>query len=72
MVNFSDFLKRSLHPYEYLDLKLFKKFKIVHGNLDWNDFDLCFPVSDLHEGNMDQRGRSKIRLDMGGDSEYYY
>lgn len=55
LVDFSKFLKESHHPEirKYLSLKLFRKFKIVHGNLDWNDLDLCFPVSDLYEGNIE-------------------
>ena len=44
-VDFEPFLKRSIHPEirKYLDLDLFKQFRIVYGQLDWNDYDLCSP-----------------------------
>ena len=52
VVDFKPFLTTSLHPSisKYLDESLFKQFKIVDGNLNWNDYDLIFPIHDLHEG----------------------
>ncbi|HEY9000357.1 MAG TPA: DUF2442 domain-containing protein [Mucilaginibacter sp.] len=52
LVDFKPFLFKSLHPsiIKYRDEFLFKQFKIVDGNLNWNDFDLIFPVHNLHEG----------------------
>jgi hypothetical protein len=54
IVNFERFLKNSNHPEirKYLDVELFKSFSIAHGRLDWNDYDLCFPVKDLYEGTI--------------------
>jgi hypothetical protein len=54
MVNFESFLKKSLHPSirKYLDLTRFKSFKIVDGNLNWNDYDMIFPIADLYEGKL--------------------
>ena len=54
IVNFEKFLKASSHPdiMKYLDMEQFKNFRIVNGNLDWNDYDLCFPVADLYEGKI--------------------
>lgn len=51
-VDFELFLQKSQHPSirKYLDLEFFKKFSIVHGNLNWNDYDLIFPIWDLYEG----------------------
>ncbi len=48
-VDFKPFLESSSHPAikKYLDEKTFLKFKILDGNLNWNDYDLCFPVWDL-------------------------
>ena len=54
-VDFENFLKTNSHPQfaEYLDLKKFKKFKIERGNLFWGkDWDLIFPVEELHEGKI--------------------
>jgi hypothetical protein len=53
-VDFEPFLKRSIHPEirKYLNLDLFKQFRIVNGQLDWNDYDLCFPLEDLYNGTI--------------------
>jgi hypothetical protein len=52
LVDFKSFLKQSHHPAikKYLDENNFKQFNIIDGNLNWNDYDLIFPVSDLYEG----------------------
>jgi Protein of unknown function (DUF2442) len=53
-VDFRPFLSKSLHPSisKYLDKNLFKNFEIKDGNLNWNDYDLIFPVYDLYEENI--------------------
>lgn len=55
LINFEQFLIKSIHPEirKYLDTELFKSFSIAHGRLDWNDYDLCFPMKDLYEGTID-------------------
>jgi hypothetical protein len=52
LIDFKPFLINSLHPSisKYLDENLFKQFKITDGNMNWNDFDLIFPIHDLYEG----------------------
>lgn len=54
LVDFKPFLESSLHPSirKYLDESLFAKFDIIDGNLNWNDYDLIFPVYDLYEGEI--------------------
>ena len=54
LVDFKPFLLKSLHPSisKYLNENLFKQFKIINGNLNWNDYDLIFPVHDLYEGHI--------------------
>ncbi len=37
---------------KYLDKALFQKFTIEYGDIIWNDYELCFPIWDLHEGNI--------------------
>lgn len=53
-VDFSSFLNESLNPLikRYLDLEEFKKYSLDYGDLQWNDYDLCFPVADLYEGRI--------------------
>jgi hypothetical protein len=54
LIDFEPFLRRSKHPQiqSYLNPDRFKQFQIVDGNLDWNDFELCFPLIDLYEGTV--------------------
>lgn len=54
LVDFKPFLESSLHPSirKYLDEDQFKDFQIVDGNLNWNDYDLIFPITDLYEGKL--------------------
>lgn len=54
LIDFKTFLESSLHPSirKYLDEIKFKQFKIIDGNLNWNDYDLIFPIDDLHKGNI--------------------
>jgi Protein of unknown function (DUF2442) len=54
VIDFHPFLFSSLNPLirKYLDAKEFSKFEIVDGDLVWNDYDLCFPVSDLYENRI--------------------
>ncbi|MBU2446969.1 MAG: DUF2442 domain-containing protein [Bacteroidetes bacterium] len=54
LVDFKPFLSKSLHPSirKYLDENLFSKFEIIDGNLNWNDYDLIFPIDDLYNGKI--------------------
>ncbi len=54
IIDFSVFLKRAQNPMakKYLDEKLFKKFSIKYGDIIWNDYEMCFPIWDLHEGEI--------------------
>ncbi|HKK38452.1 MAG TPA: DUF2442 domain-containing protein [Cryomorphaceae bacterium] len=54
LVDFKQFLSKSLHPSikKYLDESKFSKFSLTDGNLNWNDYDLIFPISDLYEGRL--------------------
>jgi hypothetical protein len=53
-VDFGPFLLRSLHPSikKYLLINKFKNFEIENGNLNWNNYELIFPVSDLYSGKI--------------------
>lgn len=52
LVDFEPFLAKALHPSisKYFNKDLFNQFKIQNGNLNWNDYDLIFPIHDLYEG----------------------
>jgi hypothetical protein len=54
VVDFKPFLSKALHPSisKYLDTSLFSQFKVINGNLNWNDYDLIFPIHDLYEGKV--------------------
>ncbi|MDQ7016555.1 MAG: DUF2442 domain-containing protein [Gammaproteobacteria bacterium] len=50
-VDFYPFLSSSHNPFirRYLAPEEFAKFAVLEGDLEWNDYDLCFPVADLYE-----------------------
>jgi hypothetical protein len=54
LINFYPFLNNSLNPFirRYLDINEFKKFKLDNGDLEWNNYDLCFSIADLYENNI--------------------
>lgn len=54
LVDLFPFLNSSLNPLirKYLDKQEFKNFKIDNGDLEWNGYDLCFPIADLYENNI--------------------
>jgi len=54
IIDFYPFLSYSLNPLirKYLSPNEFKKFEIDEGDLEWNDYDLCFPIADLYENRI--------------------
>jgi len=54
LVDFKPFLSKSLHPSikKYLDETKFSNFTLIDGNLNWNNYDLIFPLSDLYNGRI--------------------
>ena len=53
-VDFKNFLKKSLHSSlkKYQNQTESQKFQLIDGNLNWNDYEMIFPVADLYEGNI--------------------
>jgi len=51
IIDFRTFLENAQNPItkKYLDIDLFKSFKVEFGDLIWNDYELCFPIIDLYE-----------------------
>jgi hypothetical protein len=54
LVDFKPFLESSKHPSirEYLNEDKFKSFEIIDGNLNWNNYDMIFPISDLYRSEI--------------------
>ena len=54
ILNFKNFLYTAKNPMtrKYLNIDLFKKFNIKHGDLEGNNYELCFPIWDLHENKI--------------------
>lgn len=42
--------ERARRPFQYPHPRRFKQFAISDGVLQWNDFDLAFPMADLYDG----------------------
>ena len=53
-IDFSTFLKSANNPMtkKYLDKNLFQSFAIDYGDLHWNNYEMCFPLWNLHEGKI--------------------
>jgi hypothetical protein len=53
-IDFKQFLCKSLHPSlkKYLNENEFSKFEIIDGNLNWNNYEMIFPVADLYDGKI--------------------
>lgn len=54
VIDFEPFLKASRNPAirAYLDPEKFSHFRLEYGDLIWDDYDLCFPIEDLYEGQI--------------------
>jgi hypothetical protein len=54
VIDFGGFLSHANNPMtrKFLDKNLFQVFKIEYGDIVWNDYELCFPILDLYEGNI--------------------
>jgi hypothetical protein len=54
VIDFFTFLSSSRNPMtkKFLDKSLFQKYSIKYGDIIWNDYEMCFPIWDLHEGNI--------------------
>jgi len=54
LIDFSSFLinAKNAMTKKYLNKQLFKKYSIEYGDIIWNDYEMCFPIWDLHEGKI--------------------
>ncbi|RXK89117.1 DUF2442 domain-containing protein [Chlorobaculum sp. 24CR] len=53
-IDFFPFLSSSRNPLirKYLDIEEFRNYSLDEGDLQWNDYDLCFPIADLYENSI--------------------
>lgn len=53
-IDFKGFLENAKNPMtkKYMDKDKFKDFTIEYGDIVWNDYELCFPIWDLHKGKI--------------------
>jgi len=53
-VDFENFIFSSAHPdiKKYQNQKLFQKFNLDYGEIEWNDYELAFPIYDLYKGHI--------------------
>ena len=67
VVDFEPFLMSARNPMvtQYRDLQKFKQFRIVYGNLDWNDYELCFSREDLYNNDIgvEMSGEDRRKLE---------
>lgn len=54
ILDFKNFILSSRHPEikKYQDKNLFKNFNLQYGEIEWNDYDLAFPIYDLYMGKV--------------------
>ena len=54
VVDFGPFLKKAQNPMfaKYRRVSEFKSFHVEHGDLMWGDFEMIFPIEDLHRGEI--------------------
>jgi len=52
IIDFREFLSNAKNPMtkKYLNKQLFTSFTIEFGDIQWNDYEMCFPIWDIHEG----------------------
>lgn len=53
-IDFGNFLRKAKNPMtkKFLDKRIFQSFAIEYGDIIWNDYEMCFPIWDLHQGEI--------------------
>lgn len=61
LVDFKPFLTHACHPdiRVYLDPAKFPTFRIEYGDLVWGDYDLCFPIIDLYQNQLEHKSHQQ-------------
>jgi hypothetical protein len=50
IMDFAPFLSKASNPdlTQYRQLRKFKQFRLHYGDLMWSDYEMIFPIADLH------------------------
>ncbi|HXC97778.1 MAG TPA: DUF2442 domain-containing protein [Verrucomicrobiae bacterium] len=54
VMDFEPFLRKARNPdlAQYRQLRKFKSFRLHYGDLMWGDYEMIFPIADLHRGKI--------------------
>jgi hypothetical protein len=54
VVDFEPFLRKAMNPdtAKYRQIRHFKEFHLHYGELMWGDYEMIFPIADLHQGKI--------------------
>ena len=54
VMDFEPFLRKAGNPdlTQYRQLRKFKSFRLHYGDLMWGDYEMIFPINDLHAGEI--------------------
>lgn len=54
VMDFEPFLRKARNPdlIQYRQLRKFKSFRLHYGDLMWGDYEMIFPINDLHAGRI--------------------
>ena len=54
VMDFESFLRKAGNPEitQYRQMRKFKSFHLHYGDLMWGDYEMIFPITDLHRGEI--------------------
>jgi hypothetical protein len=54
VMDFEPFLRKARNPNltQYRQMKKFEQFRLHYGDLMWGDYEMIFPIADLHRGQI--------------------
>jgi len=54
VMDFEPFLRKATNPdiTQYRQMRKFKSFRLDYGDLMWGDYEMIFPITDLHRGEI--------------------
>jgi hypothetical protein len=54
VMDFEPFLRKARNPEieQYRQMRKFKSFRLDYGDLMWGDYEMIFPITDLHRGEI--------------------